>query len=166
MEVTECDFGNRWTGETSSIYEKSPTMNPSEHINQNKEFFPVYSLRAAAQMIYWNISATLRGKYGIEIIYRILELMDDFFDEEGINIYTGQELPISNIPPEVDENDMHAYIKTQLAGSSLRIEDNELTEILQEELRYCESIGAVGDSEKHPKTDNSSCQLPIINRQL
>jgi len=109
---------------------------------------PTYSIHEATQFIYDNISNGLKARYRQEQIYLILILQDDYYDLKGINVHEGKEVPESDLPPIVEENDLVEFISKQTLFHNTHISKSELKEILQAELQYCIYIGIVNDSKK------------------
>lgn len=106
---------------------------------------PTYSIQEATQFIYDNISNELKVKYRQEQIYLILILQDDFYDLKGINVYKDNEVPESDLPPVVEEDELVDYICEQTLFHNTHISKSELKEILQAEFQYCIHIGLVND---------------------
>lgn len=118
-----------------------------KNINQDKP--PVYYLSEAAKVIYTNISEKLKEKYDLKKIRIILELMDDYYDEIGINVYDEDEQTVSESPVVVEEEELHAYIISHAPEYGLLVEDEELTEILEAEFIYYKMIGLIIEGDKN-----------------
>lgn len=101
----------------------------------------------AASFVYENISENLRVKYSRTNIRLIIDLIDDFFDVVGINVYQ-DDVPQVDRSLEVDESEMHIFITNQAAEYGLLIEKNDLIEVIRTEFLYCESIGLVEKTEE------------------
>jgi len=104
---------------------------------------PVYYIHEAARFIHAHISPELQTKYSLGIITRILELLDDYYDMIGLNVYDDTDEAPSESSIVVDSDEISTYIVGHLFIPSATILSSEIDEILFEELRYCEKIGAV-----------------------
>jgi hypothetical protein len=103
---------------------------------------PEYNLREAAEFMHSTISQDLRDKYTVNNIYQVLEIMDDYFDITGLNVYEDTVITEPELPVEmVDMDEVSDFIIQRIARYGLNISNREMEEILDAELIYCQNIG-------------------------
>ena len=113
--------------------------------NNKKKKEIIYDVEDATEVIFKNISKNLQSKFDYDDIHLILELQNKYFDIIGINLKKGEDI-ICNYPVDLDEEEMRSFIIKNAVECDLFLNDNELIDIFEAELFYCDNIGAIGDA--------------------
>jgi hypothetical protein len=121
---------------------KANVMHEQTLNNDNSSSF-YYCFDDAVEVIFRNISNSIRFKYTWEDVMLILELKDEYYDLCSQHI---TDDTICEFPVEIDEEDLRKHILFHAPYNDLEITEEDLIEILDAELVYFEQNGALRDA--------------------
>ncbi len=116
----------------------------NENAKDQDEF--EYDLNEASEVVWNNIPAYMREKYGIEDILKVLDIEFDYLELAGFVLKEGEELPFSSYPEEIDCDELQIYILKNAKKADIFLTYDELDEILDAENIYLDMNGMLSDA--------------------
>lgn len=123
---------------------KNKNLKKMKNKNQDQKQAVVYYMSEAAQVIRENISEELKAKYNYDTVFLFLKLMDDYYDEIGVNAYgmrEGEKIPAFD--GIVDDGEIADYIITHAAEKGISVKKENMLEMLNAEFIYLQQIGSI-----------------------
>ncbi|SFH39299.1 hypothetical protein [Pontibacter chinhatensis] len=109
---------------------------------------PLYYINEAALVIHQNIPVELRKRITLEEIVEIIESMFEYMEEVNIARSSNSIVDISiEVPAHLDEMDMKISIIGKCTSKDIFLSLEDISAVLDAEMRYLEQKGMLDDSE-------------------
>jgi hypothetical protein len=102
----------------------------------------LYCFEDAADLIFQQIPPSLQERIQLEDILFVLECKDEYLDMT----YPITKPVLNEFPQEINISDMIRFLMNQIRLEQVDLSEHDLTEILDAELYYFETNGALRDA--------------------